>query len=95
MHAGLKSSCPSLEWKIEFNNPVNIHRHLSHLVGLYPGYLLADFKPPTSNSQGVPWLTRQQVLNASQVLLTSRGNGTGQDGDTGGNDCSPYTYCEI
>ncbi|KAG8731529.1 hypothetical protein FRC11_003910 [Ceratobasidium sp. 423] len=74
---------PTLEWKVEFDSPTNLHRHLSHLIGLYPGYALANFKPPTSQDQGIPKLTREQVLRASEISLISRGNGTGPDGDTG------------
>ncbi|KAG8783850.1 hypothetical protein FRC12_019297 [Ceratobasidium sp. 428] len=71
------------EWKVEFDSPTNLHRHLSHLIGLYPGYVLANFKPPTSRNQGIPSLTRQQVLKAAEVSLISRGDGTGPDGDAG------------
>ncbi|KAH7337881.1 glycoside hydrolase family 95 protein [Rhizoctonia solani] len=71
------------EWKIEFDSPTNLHRHLSHLIGLYPGYIISSFKSPTSQSQGIPNLTRDQVLRASEISLISRGNGTGPDGDAG------------
>ncbi|KAJ1304163.1 hypothetical protein OPQ81_008563 [Rhizoctonia solani] len=71
------------EWKLEFDSPTNLHRHLSHLVGLYPGYVISNFKPSTDKSQGVPNLTRDQVLKAAEVSLISRGNGTGPDGDAG------------
>ncbi|CAE6531252.1 unnamed protein product [Rhizoctonia solani] len=71
------------EWKVEFDSPTNLHRHLSHLIGLYPGYALTNFKPPTGQDQGIPKLTREQVLRASEVSLISRGNGTGPDGDAG------------
>ncbi|CAE7142286.1 unnamed protein product [Rhizoctonia solani] len=70
------------EWKVEFDSPTNTHRHLSHLIGLYPGYVLANFKPPTNGTEGVPNLTRDQVLNAAEVSLISRGNGT-KDGNAG------------
>ncbi|CAE6471587.1 unnamed protein product [Rhizoctonia solani] len=71
------------EWKVEFDSPTNLHRHLSHLIGLYPGYAISSFKPPASQSQVVPSLTRDQVLRASEISLISRGNGTGPDGDAG------------
>ncbi|KAG9125867.1 hypothetical protein FRC07_005832 [Ceratobasidium sp. 392] len=71
------------EWKVEFDSPTNLHRHLSHLIGLYPGYVLANFKPPTGRNQGLPQLTREQVLKAAEVSLISRGDGTGPDGDAG------------
>ncbi|QRV78536.1 glycoside hydrolase family 95 protein [Ceratobasidium sp. AG-Ba] len=65
------------EWKVEFDNPKDTHRHLSHLVGLFPGYVLSNFKSSTAN------LTREQVIKAVEVTLASRGNGTGTDGDAG------------
>ncbi|KAH7322255.1 glycoside hydrolase family 95 protein [Rhizoctonia solani] len=71
------------EWKVEFDTPTNLHRHISHLVGLYPGYVISNFKPPTNKNQGIPDLTRDQVLKAAEVSLISRGNGTGPDGDAG------------
>ncbi|QRW13118.1 glycoside hydrolase family 95 protein [Ceratobasidium sp. AG-Ba] len=73
----------NLEWKVEFDNPTNRHRHLSHLIGLYPGYVLTNFKSPTGQNQGLPMLTREQVLKAAEVSLVFRGNGTGPDGDSG------------
>ncbi|KAF8714485.1 Glycoside hydrolase family 95 protein, partial [Rhizoctonia solani] len=33
--------------------------------------------------QGIPELSREQVLKASEISLISRGNGTGPDGDAG------------
>ncbi|KAG9100496.1 hypothetical protein FRC06_004095 [Ceratobasidium sp. 370] len=71
------------EWKAEFDGRDNHHRHLSHLVGLYPGYVLANFKPQTGQSQGLSQLTREQVLKATEVTLESRGDGTSWDGDAG------------
>ncbi|KAG8729889.1 hypothetical protein FRC11_007826 [Ceratobasidium sp. 423] len=71
------------EWKVEFDSPTNLHRHLSHLVGLYPGYVISNFKPTADENQGVPDLTRNQVLKAAEISLISRGNGTGPDGDAG------------
>ncbi|QRV93314.1 glycoside hydrolase family 95 protein [Ceratobasidium sp. AG-Ba] len=65
------------EWKVEFDNPKDTHRHLSHLVGLFPGYVLSNFKSSIAN------LTREQVIKAAEVTLASRGNGTGPDGDAG------------
>ncbi|KAG8694176.1 hypothetical protein FRC08_008664 [Ceratobasidium sp. 394] len=71
------------EWKVEFDSPTNLHRHLSHLIGLYPGYVLTNFKPPAGQNQGLPILTCAQVLKATEISLISRGNGTGPDGDAG------------
>ncbi|CAE7084096.1 unnamed protein product [Rhizoctonia solani] len=70
------------EWKVELDSPANLHRHLSHLIGLYPGYAITNFQP-TNQDQGIPGLTRNQVLKASEISLISRGNGTGPDGDAG------------
>ncbi|KAF8749877.1 Glycosyl hydrolase family 65, N-terminal domain [Rhizoctonia solani] len=71
------------KWKPEFDRPNDLHRHLSHLIGLYPGYVLTNFKAPTGQTQGIPKLTREQVLKASEISLRSRGDGTGPDGDAG------------
>ncbi|CAE6531228.1 unnamed protein product [Rhizoctonia solani] len=71
------------EWKLDFDRPTDLHRHLSHLIGLYPGYVLTNFKAPTGQTQGIPKLTREQVLKASEVSLRARGDGTGPDGDAG------------
>ncbi|KEP45114.1 glycoside hydrolase family 95 protein [Rhizoctonia solani 123E] len=71
------------EWKVEFDSPTNLHRHISHLLGVYPGYMVSNFKPARNKAQGVPNLTREQVLKAAEVSLISRGNGTGPDGDAG------------
>ncbi|QRW25623.1 glycoside hydrolase family 95 protein [Rhizoctonia solani] len=71
------------EWKPEFDRSNDLHRHLSHLIGLYPGYVLTNFKAPTGQTQGIPKLTREQVLKASEISLRSRGDGTGPDGDAG------------
>ncbi|KAJ1300550.1 hypothetical protein OPQ81_002204 [Rhizoctonia solani] len=71
------------EWKIEFDSQTGVHRHLSHLIGLYPGYVLTNFNPSTNQTQGIPSLTRRQVLKASEISLIARGNGTGLDADAG------------
>lgn len=67
------------------DNPSDTHRHLSHLVGLYPGYALASYdssvqSPPSSDT---PAFTKEQVLNAVETSLIHRGNGTGPDADAG------------
>ncbi|VDB95612.1 unnamed protein product [Peniophora sp. CBMAI 1063] len=75
------------EWKFEMDKPDNTHRHLSHLVGLYPGYALASYSN-TSQHTFAPSGTREdytteQVLSAARVSLQHRGNGTGPDADSG------------
>ncbi|CAE6534742.1 unnamed protein product [Rhizoctonia solani] len=71
------------EWKLDFDRETDTHRHLSHLIGLYPGYMLTNFKESTDQIPGIPNLTRKQVLKASEISLRARGNGTGPDADTG------------
>ncbi|CAN9103057.1 unnamed protein product [Alternaria alternata] len=67
------------EWKLpeepyglEFIN--DTHRHLSELVGWYPGYSLSSFLDGYTNST---------VQNAIRQKLYSRGNGNGQDANAG------------
>ncbi|CAN9124448.1 unnamed protein product [Alternaria alternata] len=67
------------EWKLpeepyglEFIN--DTHRHLSELVGWYPGYSLSSFLDGYTNST---------VQDAIRQKLYSRGNGNGQDANAG------------
>ena len=75
----------STEWKVDLDKPTDTHRHLSHLIGLYPGYAITNYDPsvqaPPSSSS--PTYTKQQVLNAAMTSLIHRGNGTGGDADSG------------
>ncbi|KZV74234.1 glycoside hydrolase family 95 protein [Peniophora sp. CONT] len=75
------------EWKFEMDKPTNTHRHLSHLVGLYPGYALASYnaslQPSYLPSGELAHYTPDEVFNAVNTSLTHRGNGTGPDGDAG------------
>lgn len=57
------------------------HRHLSHLVGLYPGYAVTGFQP-SLQGEFVNY-TAVEVLNAAEISLIHRGNGTGSDADSG------------
>lgn len=61
------------------------HRHLSHLIGLYPGYAIINFDPsPRVQGNGpAKGYTKQQVISAASVSLEHRGNGTGPDADAG------------
>ncbi|KAK2467924.1 hypothetical protein APHAL10511_000219 [Amanita phalloides] len=71
------------EWKVDRDSPSDTHRHLSHLVGLYPGYAITSYDPTRQqNSQGWPY-TKEEILEAATVSLLHRGNGTGPDGDAG------------
>ena len=57
------------------------HRHLSHLIGLYPGYAVTNFN---ASVQGTAVnYTHQQVIDAATTSLIHRGNGTGPDADSG------------
>lgn len=67
------------EWKLpeepyglEFIN--DTHRHLSELIGWYPGYSLSSFLHGYTNST---------VQDAIRQKLYSRGNGNGQDANAG------------
>ncbi|KAK7052333.1 glycoside hydrolase family 95 protein [Favolaschia claudopus] len=76
------------EWKVDQDAPNDTHRHLSHLIGLYPGYAIANYE---ANLQGDLTLvngsratyTKAQVIDATTVSLIHRGNGTGPDADSG------------
>ncbi|TFK65990.1 glycoside hydrolase family 95 protein [Pluteus cervinus] len=72
------------EWKLEKDSPSDTHRHLSHLVGLYPGYAIASYVPTTATPfNGSVAYTTNQILDAATISLTHRGNGTGPDADSG------------
>ncbi|TFA99904.1 putative alpha-fucosidase A [Trichoderma ghanense] len=58
------------EWKIGWDQPNDEHRHLSHLVGWYPGYSIGTH------------MWNKTVTDAVNVSLTARGNGT-TDSNTG------------
>lgn len=67
------------EWKLpeepygyEFIN--DTHRHLSELVGWYPGYSISSFLDGYANST---------IQDAVRQKLYSRGNGNGQDANAG------------
>lgn len=59
------------------------HRHLSHLVGLYPGYAVSNFDPTIQTQNGTEDYSKDDVLGAAQISLIHRGNGTGPDADSG------------
>ena len=66
------------EWKIpdsygyDFEN--DTHRHLSHLIGWYPGYSLSSFDSGYTNST---------ITSAVTTALWSRGPGDGPDANAG------------
>lgn len=69
----------STEWKVEKDRPNDLHRHLSHLVGLYPSYSIASY-PEGGEVMG---LTRKALLEATRTTLRHRGDGRGPDADAG------------
>jgi alpha-L-fucosidase 2 len=75
------------EWKVEKDRKTDTHRHLSHLIGLYPGYALASYDASLQGGLFVDGVrlnyTKDQVLDAAKISLIHRGDGTGPDGDTG------------
>jgi len=80
----------NLEWKIDKDSPTDLHRHLSHLVSLYPGYGVASYGYSNLTGTAAPQYTRDQVLAAAKTSLVHRGNGTGPDADSGEPFCSAY-----
>lgn len=76
-----------IEWKFDQDNPTDTHRHLSHLIGLFPGYAIAGYDPTVQGGLLVngsrTTYTPAQVKTAATVSLTHRGDGTGPDADSG------------
>ncbi|KAF8191307.1 glycoside hydrolase family 95 protein [Pholiota molesta] len=71
------------EWKVDQDSPTDTHRHLSHLVGLYPGYAIANFDASVQGTGPAKGYSKAQILDAAEVTLIHRGNGTGPDADSG------------
>lgn len=71
------------EWKVDQDSPTDTHRHLSHLIGLYPGYAIANFDPALQGTGPAKGYTKSQILDATTISLIHRGNGTGPDADSG------------
>jgi len=67
------------EWKIDKDSPTDTHRHLSHLVGLYPSYSIASYP----EGGAVRGLTRDSLLGAAKMSLIGRGDGRGPDANAG------------
>ncbi|KDQ10793.1 glycoside hydrolase family 95 protein [Botryobasidium botryosum FD-172 SS1] len=75
------------EWKVDLDSPTDTHRHLSHLIGLYPGYAISSYDLGLqggliANRTNTTY-TKSQVMDAAMVSLAHRGNGTGPDADAG------------
>ncbi|KAG8983597.1 hypothetical protein FRB90_005887 [Tulasnella sp. 427] len=58
-----------MEWKVEKDRPDDLHRHLSHLVGLYPSYSIASYP----EGGAIPGLTKSELLKAAAKSLKYRG----------------------
>ncbi|KZT06742.1 glycoside hydrolase family 95 protein [Laetiporus sulphureus 93-53] len=70
------------EWKVDMDSPTDTHRHLSHLIGLYPGYAITSYNESIQNGSTTGY-SKSDVLAAAQTSLFHRGNGTGPDADAG------------
>lgn len=62
------------EWKLDLDVPNNTHRHLSHLVGWYPGFSLSAYLSGYTNAT---------IQAAVATTLWSRGVGIGSDANSG------------
>ncbi|KAL4063679.1 glycoside hydrolase family 95 protein, partial [Scleroderma citrinum] len=75
------------EWKVDMDRPTDTHRHLSHLIGLYPGYAIASYSPSLQGGLIIDGVsinyTKEELLDAARISLIHRGNGTGPDADAG------------
>ncbi|KAF5366281.1 hypothetical protein D9758_005662 [Tetrapyrgos nigripes] len=75
------------EWKVDKDSPNDTHRHLSHLIGLYPGYAVASYDIKQQGGlivNGTKMVyTKEQIMEAAKISLIHRGNGTGPDADAG------------
>ncbi|KAF9465865.1 glycoside hydrolase family 95 protein [Collybia nuda] len=75
------------EWKVDQDSPTDTHRHLSHLIGLFPGYAIANYDPTIQGGLLVNGThltyTPAQLTAAATVSLIHRGDGTGPDADSG------------
>ncbi|KAK4069115.1 CAZyme family GH95 [Trichoderma harzianum] len=62
---------PGVHWKMDIDTKNDTHRHLSHLYGFYPGYVISSV-----------YADNKTVMDAVATSLYSRGNGT-EDSNTG------------
>ncbi|KAI0718400.1 glycoside hydrolase family 95 protein [Cerioporus squamosus] len=69
------------EWKVDMDSPDDTHRHLSHLIGLYPGYAVTNYNATVQATASN--YTYDEVIAAATTSLIHRGNGTGPDADSG------------
>ena len=86
LHLACSSWTPT-EWKVDRDSPTDTHRHLSHLIGLYPGYAISSYDTSLQGNLLVNGTatayTKDQVTDAAKVSLIHRGNGTGPDANAG------------
>ena len=65
------------------DDPDDTHRHLSHLIGLYPGYAIASYNASLQSTSSNASYTREKVLDAARTSLAHRGDGAGPDANAG------------
>ncbi|KAK1231403.1 hypothetical protein PQX77_005500 [Marasmius sp. AFHP31] len=75
------------EWKVDKDRTNDTHRHLSHLIGLYPGYAISSYNETLQggvlvNGSEVTY-TKSEVLDAVRTSLIHRGDGIGPDANSG------------
>lgn len=71
------------EWKVEKDSLTDTHRHLSHLIGLYPGYAIISYDESLQGGGKQTTYTKDEVVSGALISLLHRGNGTGPDADSG------------
>ncbi|KAL0581459.1 hypothetical protein V5O48_000613 [Marasmius crinis-equi] len=75
------------EWKVDKDSANDTHRHISHLIGLYPGYAISSYDETIQgglkiNDSEVTY-TKDEVVDAARTSLIHRGDGIGPDADSG------------
>lgn len=74
------------EWKVPdayLYNVYPVHRHISHLVGWFPGYSIASFLGGGNGGGGGGGYANGTIQAAVRASLVARGDGTALDGDGG------------
>ncbi|KAF9259264.1 glycoside hydrolase family 95 protein [Marasmius fiardii PR-910] len=75
------------EWKVDKDIPTDTHRHLSHLIGLYPGYAITSYDKQEQGGIKIGeeqvTYSKEQVIDAARTSLKHRGDGNGPDADSG------------
>ncbi|KAG7095183.1 hypothetical protein E1B28_005962 [Marasmius oreades] len=75
------------EWKVDKDMMNDTHRHISHLIGLYPGYAITSYDEAEQGgvkvNQNDVTYTKEQVIDAARTSLIHRGDGRGPDADSG------------